>query len=65
VKGYFFTNEDKEFCDRVFKAGEKYYIVKETETYIIVKSNNYPEEQMMTKLWLKKGMFKFLEFHEG
>lgn len=64
MKGYFTIENDKEFCDRVFKAGEKYRIIKETETYIIVKSQN-SEEQLMTKLWLEKGMFNFLTFHDA
>lgn len=64
MKGYFTSNEDREFCGRTFKAGQKYHIIRETEGHIIVKSKNCPEEQMMTKLWLKEGMFKFLDFHE-
>ncbi|MDT0160363.1 hypothetical protein [Bacillus sp. AG4(2022)] len=63
MKGYFTIDQDKEFCNRVFKAGEKYYIIKETKGHIIVKSEN-SEEQMMTKLWLQKGMFNFLTFHK-
>lgn len=63
MKGYFTTDQNKEFCNRIFKVGEKYHIIKETEGYVIVKSEN-SEEQMMTKMWLKAGWFDLLTFHE-
>jgi hypothetical protein len=62
--GFFTTKETKDFCGRHFEADKKYYVIEETETYILVKSEGDQEEQMMTKMWLEKGMFKFLTFHE-
>jgi hypothetical protein len=64
MNGYFTTDITKEFCGRYFEVNKKYYVIKETETYVLVKSDGDKEEQMMTKLWLEKGMFKFLMFHE-
>jgi hypothetical protein len=64
VKGYFTIKEDKEFCGRYFEAGLKYHIIKNTDKYILIKSDKCQNEQMMTKLWLEKGMFNFLDFHE-
>jgi isocitrate dehydrogenase len=63
-KGYFTSKENKEFCGRYFEANKKYHIVKETGSYVLVKADGDKEEQMMTKEWIKKGMFKFLTFHE-
>lgn len=64
MKGYYTTEVDKEFCGTNFKAGEKYHIIKEREGYIVVRGKNHSEEQLMTKLWIKKGMFNFLTYHE-
>lgn len=64
MKKYFTTDQDTEFCGRVFKAGEKYYIVKETEGHIIIRGKRHVKEQMMTKMWLKAGMFNFLTLNE-
>lgn len=64
MKGYFTTDTTKEFCDRYFEVGKQYHIIKETEGYILVKAFGDEKEQMMTKLWLEKGMFNFLTFHE-